>query len=153
MIAVIQRVKHSSVAVDGLIVGEVQKGLNVLLGVAEDDTQEDLDFLVRKIPMLRIFEDGEGKMNRSILDVSGEMLVVSQFTLLADCQRGNRPSFSAAARPEKVIPMYEEFIRRMKESGIKKVAHGTFGADMQVAIFNDGPVTIVMDTKQYVNRK
>ncbi|MGI6030984.1 MAG: D-aminoacyl-tRNA deacylase [Eubacteriales bacterium] len=153
MIAVIQRVKSSSVTIAGQVVGQIGQGFNVLLGVQDDDQQEDLDFLVKKIPMLRVFEDDEGKMNRSLLDVNGEMLVISQFTLLADCRRGNRPSFIHAARPEVAIPYYEAFLRRMEESGVRRVAHGEFGADMQVDICNDGPVTIVLNSRDYLDGK
>lgn len=153
MIAVIQRVKHSSVTIEGEAVGEIGQGFNILLGVKDDDQQADLDYLLKKIPALRVFEDDEGKMNRSILDIGGEVLVISQFTLLADCRRGNRPSFIRAARPEVAIPFYEEFLRRLAESGVKKVACGRFGADMQVEIQNDGPVTIVLDSRDYLNKK
>lgn len=152
MVAVIQRVLRSSVTIDGVVKGEIGKGFNVLLGVQEDDTEKDLAFLVRKIPALRIFEDDAGKMNRSLLDVGGEMLIISQFTLLADCERGNRPSFIQAARPEKAIPMYEAFIQAMRDAGISRVETGEFGADMKVEIINDGPVTILMDTKRYVKQ-
>lgn len=152
MVAVIQRVLRSSVTIDGTVKGEIGRGFNVLLGVQEDDTQKDLAFLVRKIPALRIFEDDAGKMNRSLLDVGGEMLIISQFTLLADCERGNRPSFIQAARPEKAIPMYEAFIQAMRDAGISRVETGEFGADMQVEIVNDGPVTILMDSKRYVKQ-
>lgn len=152
MVAVIQRVLRSSVTIDGVVKGEIGKGFNVLLGVQEDDTEKDLAFLVRKIPALRIFEDDAGKMNRSLLDVGGEMLIISQFTLLADCERGNRPSFIQAARPEKAIPMYEAFIQAMKDAGISRVETGEFGADMKVEIINDGPVTILMDSKRYVKQ-
>lgn len=152
MVAVIQRVLRSSVTIDGTVKGKIGRGFNVLLGVQEDDTQKDLAFLVRKIPALRIFEDDAGKMNRSLLDVGGEMLIISQFTLLADCERGNRPSFIQAARPEKAIPMYEAFIQAMRDAGISRVETGEFGADMQVEIVNDGPVTILMDSKRYVKQ-
>lgn len=152
MVAVIQRVLRSSVTIDGVVKGEIGKGFNILLGVQEDDTDKDLAFLVRKIPALRIFEDDAGKMNRSLLDVGGEMLIISQFTLLADCERGNRPSFIHAARPEKAVPMYEAFIQAMRDAGVSRVETGEFGADMKVEIVNDGPVTILMDSKRYVKQ-
>lgn len=152
MVAVIQRVLRSSVTIDGVVKGEIGKGFNILLGVQEDDTEKDLAFLVRKIPALRIFEDDAGKMNRSLLDVGGEMLIISQFTLLANCERGNRPSFIQAARPEKAVPMYEAFIQAMRDAGVSRVETGEFGADMKVEIVNDGPVTILMDSKRYVKQ-
>lgn len=146
MKAVVQRVTSSSVSVDGEIKGSVEKGFNILLGVEDDDTEFDAEILASKIAKLRIFEDEAGKMNLSILDIDGEILVISQFTLCADLKKGNRPSFVFAARPEKAVPLYEYFMSLLTENGVRKVEHGIFGADMAVEIHNDGPVTIVMDT-------
>lgn len=146
MRAVVQRVSSSKVSVDGVVKGDVGKGFNVLLGVTEDDTEFDAEILAAKIAKLRIFEDDAGKMNLSILDIDGEILVISQFTLCADLKKGNRPSFVFAARPEKAVPLYEYFMSQLKENGVRKIEHGVFGADMAVEINNDGPVTIMMDT-------
>ena len=145
MMAVLQRVTHAEVAVDGEIVGSCGHGFMVLLGVAEGDTQKDAELLCRKIVNLRVFEDDAGKMNRSILDVDGEMLVISQFTLMANCRHGNRPDFMASAKPADAIPLYEYFKKLAAES-VKRVECGIFGADMKVSLLNDGPVTIVLDT-------
>ena len=147
MRAVVQRVLASSVMVDNQCIAQINKGMNILLGVFEDDTTDDLDYLVKKITSLRIFDDEEGKMNRSIQQVDGELLVVSQFTLCADTKKGNRPSFICAAHPDMARAMYEEFIEKCKACGIKKVVCGQFGAHMQVQIINDGPVTILLDSK------
>jgi D-tyrosyl-tRNA(Tyr) deacylase len=146
MIAVIQRVKHSSVAINGSVIGQIGGGMLTLLGVAEPDTVHDVDFLTEKLVNLRIFEDKSGKMNRSLVDIHGEMLVVSQFTLLADCKKGRRPSFVAAARPEKAIPLYERFIEQIRKAGIP-VQTGQFGAMMDVTLINDGPVTLIVESK------
>ena len=145
MKAVLQRVTHAEVAVDGEVVGSCGHGFMVLLGVAEGDTQKDAELLCRKIVNLRVFEDDAGKMNRSILDVEGEMLVISQFTLMANCRHGNRPDFMASAKPAEAIPPYEYFKKLAAES-VKRVECGIFGADMKVSLLNDGPVTIVLDT-------
>ena len=145
MKAIVQRVKRSSVTIDGKMVGKIGQGLMVLLGVSEEDTERECDYLADKIAGLRIFEDDAGKMNRSLLDIQGEMLIVSQFTLCADCRKGRRPSFVRAARPEKAIPLYERFIAQIQAQGIR-TATGEFGADMLVSIENDGPVTILFDT-------
>ena len=147
MIAVIQRVQNSSVSIDGKINGECAHGLMILLGVAKGDTEEDARLLAAKISKLRIFCDDNGKMNLSIKDVNGEALVVSQFTLLANYKKGNRPDYFGAAEPSVAIPLYEYFVELMR-SEIKHVGTGIFGADMQVSILNDGPVTIVMDSNQ-----
>ena len=146
MKAVVQRVTASSVSVDGEIVGKIDKGLNVLLGVEEDDTEKDAEVLAAKIAKMRIFEDENEKMNLSVLDVDGSVLVISQFTLCADIKKGNRPSFILAAKPDNATALYEYFSSQLKENGVKKVENGVFGADMAVEISNDGPVTIIMDT-------
>ena len=147
MIAVIQRVKNASVEIESRLQASIQNGLLVLLGVTHSDTQADVEWLSSKICGLRIFPDEEGKMNRSIRENAGDLLVVSQFTLLASTQKGNRPSFIEAARPEVAIPLYESFVKACKTKLNKPVATGVFGADMQVQLLNDGPVTIVIDTK------
>ncbi|MBE6693347.1 MAG: D-tyrosyl-tRNA(Tyr) deacylase [Ruminococcaceae bacterium] len=145
MKAVLQRVSSASVSVDGVTVGECGRGLMILLGVAEGDTWEDGERLLQKIVKLRIFEDGDGKMNRSVTDVGGELLVISQFTLLANYRRGNRPDFISAAHPYVANELYERFCREA-ENYVSHVGRGIFGADMKVSLVNDGPVTIVMDS-------
>lgn len=145
MKAVVQRVKQSSVKIDGKIISEIGRGFNVLLGVDVNDSEKDADYLVRKISNLRIFEDDDGKMNLSIKDKKGDILVVSQFTLLADTKKGNRPSFINAAKEDKAIPLYEYFVKELTNQGFN-VKTGEFGADMEVSIINDGPVTILFDT-------
>ena len=146
MKAVIQRVINSNVKIDGKVVGEVGKGFMILLGVMQGDTKADADKLVKKIPYLRIFEDENGKMNLSSLDVNGEMLVISQFTLCADCSHGRRPSFIKSAPPDEANMLYEYFVEELKKAGVAKVATGCFGADMKVELINDGPVTIILDS-------
>jgi D-tyrosyl-tRNA(Tyr) deacylase len=146
MRAVIQRVKKSSVKAGNEIVGQIGKGLLVLLGVARDDTAKDADYLANKIINLRIFEDPDGKMNRSLLEAGGELLVVSQFTLLADCRKGRRPSFIEAAEPQKATDLYETFVDRVREKGVK-VQTGRFRAMMEVALINDGPVTVIIESR------
>lgn len=146
MKAVIQRVKSASVTIDDQTVGSIQQGFMILLGIHEEDTKEDVDYLIRKITMMRIFEDEAGKMNLSIDAVAGSILSVSQFTLYADTKKGNRPSFVKAARPDQAIPLYEAFNEGLRQSGLQ-VETGKFGADMQVALVNDGPVTIIIDTR------
>lgn len=146
MRAVIQRVSQASVTIDKQVVGKIDKGFMILLGIHEEDTQEDADYLIRKIPLLRIFEDAEGKMNQTIQDVNGSILSVSQFTLYADTKKGNRPSFIKAARPETAIPLYEYFNEGLRQQGLI-VETGEFGGDMDVALVNDGPVTIIFDTR------
>ena len=141
---VIQRVKWASVKVDNEIVGKIDTGFLVLLGIAPEDNEETADYLVQKLIKLRIFEDENGKMNLALKDVEGELLIVSQFTLYADCTGGNRPSFTNAAKPEKANELYEYFMEKCKEQNIK-VEHGKFGADMKVELLNDGPVTIILE--------
>ncbi|WP_299228728.1 D-aminoacyl-tRNA deacylase [Sulfurihydrogenibium sp.] len=145
MIAVVQRVIKSSVEVDGKVVGEIRKGVNILLGVAEEDTEEDINKLVNKIVYLRMFEDEDKKMNYSLLDINGEALIISQFTLLANLKKGRRPSFEYAAKPDKAKALYEKFVEEF--SKYVKVQTGIFGADMKVYILNDGPVTFILDSK------
>ena len=143
---VVQRVSQASVKVSGEIVGEISQGLLLLVGIEENDEKEDAEWLTKKILDLRIFSDEEGKMNRSVKDINGEILCVSQFTLIADYKKGNRPSFIKAAKPEKAVPLFEYFKGLIKSSGLKTES-GIFGADMKVCLLNDGPVTIVMDSK------
>ena len=141
---VIQRVKRASVEVNKEIVGKIEQGFLVLLGVGPEDTKENADFLVQKLIKLRVFEDENEKMNLSLKDINGELLIVSQFTLYADCTGGNRPSFTNAAKPDKANELYEYFIQECKKENIK-VEHGIFGADMKVELLNDGPVTILLE--------
>ena len=149
MKAVIQRVKASSVTVGDEPVGKIGKGLLVLLGVAKADQTADADFLSEKIVNLRIFEDEQGKMNRSLIDIGGEMLVVSQFTLLGDCRKGRRPSFIDAAGPDKANELYEYFVVKVREKGVH-VATGRFRAMMDVSLINDGPVTLIVESKYLI---
>jgi D-tyrosyl-tRNA(Tyr) deacylase len=146
MRTVVQRVKQSSVKAGDEIVGHIGKGLLVLLGVARDDTAKDAHYLVNKIINLRIFEDQDGKMNRSLLETGGELLAVSQFTLIADCRKGRRPSFIDAAEPQKATDLYEKFVDLVREKGVK-VQTGRFGAIMEVALINDGPVTVIIESR------
>ncbi len=145
MRCVIQRVTSASVAIGGETVGRCDRGYMILIGVSAEDTDRDLEYMASKIPTLRIFEDENGKMNRSILDVGGEILAISQFTLYGDARSQRRPGFTAAARPDKAVPMYEELVQRWRDAGIH-VETGVFGADMQVSLVNDGPVTMLMDS-------
>lgn len=144
---ILQRVSEASVIVNEKTVGEIGPGLLVLIGIEEEDTDEDIEWLCNKIAKMRIFNDEEGKMNLSVKDVDGELLVVSQFTLHASVKKGNRPSFIRAARPEFAIPMYEKFIKVLEITAGRDVQTGEFGAEMQVHLVNDGPVTITVDSK------
>ena len=145
MKAVIQRVSEANVKVEGKIVGEIHNGLLLLIGIDEEDVKTDADWLVQKILNLRIFGDDEGKLNLSVQDIKGGILCISQFTLIADSKKGNRPSFIKAAKPDKAIPLFEYFKDEIAKSGLKTES-GIFGADMKVSLLNDGPVTIVMDS-------
>jgi len=147
MRSVIQRVSEASVVADGILTGGINKGFVVLLGIEQADFEEDADWLVDKISQMRIFQDEEDKMNLSLEQVKGEVLVISQFTLHASCKKGNRPSFIKAARPDQAIPLYEYFISRLTKQTGKPVKTGIFGADMKVRLINDGPVTILLDSK------
>ena len=147
MIVVIQRTSEAAVKVDGEIIGQISNGLLILLGIEEADGREDIEWLSKKILNLRIFEDENGVMNKSLLDVNGELLVVSQFTLHASTKKGNRPSYIKAAKPDIAIPLYEDFVETIQLGLGKKVATGSFGADMKVSLINDGPVTIIIDSK------
>ena len=146
MRALIQRTRNSSVTIDGEVVGAIGPGLTVLLGVAPTDGAEQVSWLARKVANLRVFPDERGRMNRSLLDLGYEALVISQFTLYGSCAKGRRPSFVGAARPELAEPLYEQFCEALLAEGVGKVARGVFGADMKVALLNDGPVTLMIDT-------
>ena len=147
MKALIQRVSEANVSIDGNTVAKIGKGILVFLGVEKGDTEKDIEYMVKKVSNLRIFEDIREKMNLSIQDIQGEVLVVSQFTLAADCKKGNRPSFDSAEEPARAEDMYIKFIDKLRENGLK-VATGEFGAYMQVYLINDGPVTIILDSKK-----
>lgn len=147
MRTVIQRVSQASVTIDGNVKSAIGKGLLVLLGICDNDNEEDIDWLVKKIVQLRVFDDENGVMNRSVTDVQGEIMVVSQFTLYASYKKGNRPSWLRASKPEVATPLYLLFCEKMSAALGKPVATGSFGADMKVSLLNDGPVTICMDTK------
>lgn len=151
MRAVIQRVTEADCRVDGNITGSINNGLLILLGIAADDTDEDLQWLSQKIAGMRIFSDDAGLMNKSITDVSGRILLISQFTLFAQTKKGNRPSFIRAAKPDMAIPMYEQMIKTLAELTSTKIETGIFGADMKIILVNDGPVTIILDTKDRDN--
>lgn len=144
---VLQRVSEASVKVEGNIVGKINAGLLLLIGIDEEDEKTDADWLIKKVIDLRIFSDDEGKMNLSVKDISGEILCISQFTLLADYKKGNRPSYIKAAKPEKAIPLFDYFREEIKKQSNLKIESGIFGEDMKVSLINDGPVTIVLDSK------
>ena len=144
---VIQRVSHASVTIEGEIKSAIRQGYLILLGIEESDTSEDVDWLVRKVIGLRVFDDENHVMNRSIMDINGEILVISQFTLHASTKKGNRPSYIKAAKPDVSIPLYEQFCKDLSSALGKAIGTGTFGADMKVELLNDGPVTICIDTK------
>lgn len=150
MIAVVQRVSSASVTIDGQVKGEIKKGFMVLLGITHSDTQEDIEWLGRKITALRVFNDEEGKMNLDLNAVNGDILLISQFTLHASTKKGNRPSFIEAAKPDIAIPLYEKMIQFLEKETSKPIQCGEFGADMKVALLNDGPVTIIIDSKNRV---
>ncbi|MBE6795636.1 MAG: D-tyrosyl-tRNA(Tyr) deacylase [Ruminococcaceae bacterium] len=152
MRAVIQRVSESSVTVDGKVVGSSQKGYMILLGVVRGDTDENAQLLARKTAALRVFEDENGKMNKSVIDIDGEILAISQFTLCADCKKGNRPSFTDSEEPENAKRLYELYCEELKKNGVRRVEKGIFAADMKVSLVNDGPVTICLDTDIWNNR-
>lgn len=152
MRALIQRVSSASVTIAGEETAAINGGLLILLGVTHGDGEAEVDYLAAKCAGLRIFRDDEDKMNRSVADVSGEVIVVSQFTLYADCRKGKRPAFVDAAPPETAIPLYERFVEKLRETGLR-VGTGRFGADMQVSLLNDGPVTILMDTEEMMKKK
>jgi len=151
MRAVLQRVSAASCRVDGELTGEIGMGFLVLLGIEEEDTDDDLQWLAQKIAGMRVFSDENGLMNKALADVDGNILLISQFTLFAQTKKGNRPSFIRAAKPDKAIPLYEQMIKVLREITGKKIATGIFGADMKVSLVNDGPVTIIMDTKDREN--
>lgn len=144
---VIQRVSHASVTIERRVKSQIDKGFLILLGIEESDTEEDIEWLCKKVIGLRVFDDSNGVMNRSIIEEDGDILVISQFTLMASYKKGNRPSYIRAAKHEISIPLYEEFCEKLSQKLGKKVKTGTFGADMKVELLNDGPVTICMDTK------
>lgn len=147
MKAVLQRVKRASVSIENQVYSRIDNGILVLLGIMEDDNMDDLKWMVNKILNMRIFGDSEGKMNYSVLDVEGSLLVVSQFTLYASTKKGNRPSFIKAANPDIAIPLYDKFVEHCKITGDLNVQTGSFGADMKIDLLNDGPVTIIIDSK------
>lgn len=149
MKAVFQRVSHASVTVDGEVVGAVAAGVLLLVGVQQEDTAAEAAVLAQKVANLRVFRDEGGKMNRSVLDIGGGVLAVSQFTLCADTRHGRRPDFFAAARPETALPLFETVVSELKKAGVAEVQTGVFGADMQVELLNDGPVTILLDTEEW----
>ena len=148
MRTIIQRVKQAEVQINQKVVGKIGQGILILIGFESDEIQEDFDWMIKKITQLRIFEDESGVMNKSLLEVNGDLLIVSQFTLHANCKKGNRPSYIRAAKPEIAIPYYNKFVTDIEDSLGKKVQTGEFGADMQVKLVNDGPFTIMLDSKQ-----
>lgn len=150
MLAVIQRVSSACVTVDGQIKGQINEGFLILLGVNSEDTDKDAAVLATKISGLRVFTDENDKMNLSLDDINGSALVISNFTLCADCRKGRRPNFINAARPEKALPLYEMFCSELEKNGVNKVEKGVFGADMKVELVNDGPVTVTIDSKELI---
>jgi D-aminoacyl-tRNA deacylase len=150
MIAIIQRVSEASVQIDGIIKGEIQAGFLILLGITHTDTQDDVEWLSKKIVSMRIFSDEEGKMNLDLSAINGNVLLISQFTLHSSTKKGNRPSFLEAARPEIAIPLYEKMILQLEKDLGKTIQTGQFGADMKVSLINDGPVTIILDSKNKI---
>ncbi len=150
MKAVLQRVTHAQVVVEGELISKIENGFLVLLGVDNTDTKADADVLSKKIAFMRVFEDENGKMNLSLSDIDGSVLVISQFTLLADCRKGRRPSFINAGAPDMANELYEYFCERIKIDGVNDVKKGVFGADMKVSLLNDGPVTILLDSKELI---
>lgn len=148
MRALIQRVSEASVTINGSIKSEIEQGLLILLGIEPADGQEDIDWLCKKISNLRIFNDEQGVMNKSVIDIDGGLLVVSQFTLHASTKKGNRPSYLKAAKPDIAIPLYEKFVESLQQVAERNIGTGEFGADMKVRLLNDGPVTIIMDSKR-----
>ncbi|MEN9988573.1 MAG: hypothetical protein RLZZ585_1612 [Bacteroidota bacterium] len=148
MRVILQRVSEAAVKISGECVGEIQKGFLILLGIETEDDTSDADYLIQKITQMRVFADADGKMNLNVQDIQGELLVVSQFTLHASTKKGNRPSFIRAARPEQAIPLYDYFLSQLSTFFSGKIATGKFGADMQVSLINDGPVTIIIDSKE-----
>jgi D-tyrosyl-tRNA(Tyr) deacylase len=150
MKAVLQRVTHAQVVVDGELISKIDNGFMILLGVGNDDTKEDEDVLSKKISGMRVFEDENGKMNLSLTDIGGSILCISQFTLFADCRKGRRPSFINAGAPDMANELYKYFCERIKTDGIEDVKKGIFGADMKVSLLNDGPVTIILDSKELI---
>ncbi|REE83192.1 D-tyrosyl-tRNA(Tyr) deacylase [Lutibacter oceani] len=150
MRAVIQRVLEASVTIDGKVVSKIKSGLLILVGIVEEDTKEDIDWLTKKIANLRIFNDENGVMNNSLININGDAIVVSQFTLQASTKKGNRPSYIKAAKPEVAVPLYNQFVSQIEAELNKKVGTGVFGADMKVTLVNDGPVTIIIDSKERV---
>tara|TARA_R110001583_G_scaffold74038_1_gene205324 strand:- start:6624 stop:7076 length:453 start_codon:yes stop_codon:yes gene_type:complete len=147
MKVVIQRVLKASVTIEGIVVSEIKNGLLILLGIVDEDSKEDIDWLSKKVANLRIFNDENGVMNTSLIDVNGDAIIVSQFTLQASAKKGNRPSYIKAAKPEVAILLYKKFVAQFEKELTKKVGTGKFGADMKVALINDGPVTIIIDSK------
>ncbi len=150
MKAVLQRVAHAQVVVEGELISKIENGFLILLGVEQNDTREHADVLSKKISGMRVFEDENGKMNLSLADTNGSVLVISQFTLLADCRKGRRPSFVNAGAPDMANELYEYFCERIKNDGVEIVRKGVFGADMKVSLLNDGPVTILLDSKELI---
>ena len=150
MRVVVQRCSRAEVRIDGEVAGAIGRGFLLLVGVTDSDTEHEADMLAKKVAQLRVMEDAEGKMNLALADVDGAILSISQFTLYADCRKGNRPSFVRAARPEKAEPLYDYFNRVLREQYVLRVATGRFGADMKVDFINDGPVTILLDTAEWI---